>query len=101
MIVTCSEKTWYQDFSIWIDDYQFDVLVDDYFLSMNKMLGDASSREYDDVCMLGIVDDYNSTYWTLGDSFLRGYYSIFDNDDHSNAKMGFAPHSSSDKPFVE
>jgi hypothetical protein len=77
------------------------VLVDDYFLSMNEMLGENSSREYEDVCMIGIIDDYESSYWTLGDTFLRGYYAIFNNDDHADAKMGFAPHAASDKDFVE
>lgn len=100
MIVSCSEKSWYQDFSIWIDDYEFEVLVDDYFLSMNEMLGDQASNDYDDICILGIIDDMNATYWTLGDTFLRGYYGIFDNNDHDNAKMGFAPHATSDKAFV-
>lgn len=101
MIVSCNEKTWYQDFSIWIDDYEFEVLVDDYFLNMNEMLGDEATSETEDVCILGIIDDYNSTYWTLGDTFLRGYYTILDNDDHANATMGFAPHATSDKAFVE
>ena len=51
--------------------------------------------------MLAIVDDKNATYWTLGDTFLKGYYAIFDNDDHSAARMGFAPHANSEKKFVE
>jgi hypothetical protein len=100
MIVSCSEKTWYQDFSIWIDDYEFEVLVEDYFLSMNDLLGDSATAADDDICIIGIIDDYNATYWTLGDSFLRGYYTILDNNDHANAKMGFAPHAASDKAFV-
>jgi hypothetical protein len=32
---------------------------------------------------------------------LAGYYTIFDNDDHANAKMGFAPHANSSKVKVE
>jgi hypothetical protein len=32
---------------------------------------------------------------------LKGYYTIFDNDDHANAKMGFAPHANSSKVKVE
>ena len=101
MIVSCEDKTWYQDFSIWIDGMEFEILVDDYFLSMADMLGDEATEEHDDVCMLAIVDDWNATYWTLGDTFLKGYYAVFDNDDHANAKMGFAPHATSEKKFVE
>lgn len=101
MLVNCNEKTWYQDFSLWIDDYEFEVLVDDYFLSLNDMLGKDASKEYEDVCMLGIVDDAKSSYWVLGDVFLRGYYTILDNDDHAAAKMGIKPHSGSEKYNVE
>lgn len=32
---------------------------------------------------------------------MRGYYTIHDNDDHKNAKIGFAPHWVSDKENVE
>ena len=101
MIVSCEDKIWYQDFSIWIDGFEFEVMVDDYFLSMADMLGEEATEQDQDVCILGIVDDQESTYWTLGDSFLKGYYGIFDNDDHSAARMGFAPHSTSDKKFIE
>jgi hypothetical protein len=105
MIVSCEEKSWYQDFSIWIDDFEFEIKVDDYFLSMKDMVGEDDAEyegeDLEDVCFLGIVDDLNATYWTLGDTFLKGYYVTFDNDDHSAAKMGFAPHATSDKKFVE
>ena len=37
------------------------------------------------------VDDY----WLLGDTFLRGYYSVHD---YESMRFGFAPHSTSDKP---
>ena len=101
MIVNCSDKTWFQDFSIWIDNMEFEILVDDYFLSMAEMLGDEATSEHDDVCFLAIIDDAEADYWTLGDAFLKGYYGIFDNDDHAAAKMGFAPHATSSKKFVE
>lgn len=68
---------------------------------MEEMLGEEATFEHQNVCMLAIVDDKNATYWTLGDTFLKGYYAIFDNDDHSAAKMGFAPHANSEKKFVE
>ena len=31
---------------------------------------------------------------------MRGYYSIHDNSDHKNAKIGFAPHATSKKKNV-
>ena len=39
-------------------------------------------------------------YWLLGDVFLRGYYSIYDNTNHNAARIGFAPHATSTKPKV-
>lgn len=42
----------------------------------------------------------SSTYWLLGDTFLTGYYSIHDNNDHANAKIGFAPNNNSNKPDI-
>jgi hypothetical protein len=102
MFVSCADKSWYQDISIWIDDYEFEILVDDYFLNLNEMLAQEPNTDGgDDVCVLGIVDDWESEYWVLGDVFLRGYYSTFDNNDHANARMGFVPHATSDKKFVE
>ena len=101
MIVSCEEKTWYQDFSIWIDDMEFEIKVDDYFLSMADMMGVQATPAEEDVCLLAIVDDLEATYWTFGDAFLKGYYATFDNDDHANAKMGFAPHATSDKKLIE
>ena len=46
MIVNCDDKTWFQDFSIWIDNFEFEVLVDDYFLSMEEMLGEEATFEH-------------------------------------------------------
>lgn len=41
-----------------------------------------------------------SEFWLLGDAFLMGYYSIHDNEDHDNARVGFAPHKTSNKPDI-
>ena len=44
------------------------------------------------VCFV-CIDDAGSL-WILGDSFLRGFYSVYD---HKEKRFGFAPHSTSDK----
>lgn len=36
----------------------------------------------------------------MGDAFLKGYYTIHDNDDHTSARMGFAPHAESSKSLI-
>jgi len=54
----------------------------------------------DGTCVLAFVDT-NDSYWLMGDAFLTGYYSIHDNEDHANARVGFVPHTNSDKPFIE
>ena len=45
-------------------------------------------------CFACIGNNGDDNYWILGDSFLRGFYSIHDG---VNYKMGFAPHSKSTK----
>jgi hypothetical protein len=71
------------------------VTVDDYFFVFPAEDG------YDEQCILGFLDGTNQDYWLLGDVFLRGYYSIHDNSDRANARIGFAPHVKSNKKNVE
>lgn len=47
------------------------------------------------------MQDTSINYWLLGDVFLRGYYSIHHNVDHTAAQIGFAPHATSTKGKVE
>jgi len=74
---------------LFIDSKWFLVKAEDYIL------------EVEGSCILGFLDGGSSPYWLLGDAFLKGYYSIHDNDDHANARIGIVPHSNSNKPFVE
>jgi hypothetical protein len=97
-IVNCADKDFYQDFYLTIDDHQFKILADDYFMSMT--ITDDTTGDSTTTCFLGIVSMDTLDYWLLGDVFLRGYYSIFDNTDHNAAKIGFAPHATSTKPKV-
>lgn len=68
--------------------------MDDYFLTLE-------TEGEEDACILAFLDDSSLNFWLLGDAFLRGYYSIHDNSDHANARIGFAPHSTSSKQNVE
>lgn len=101
MLTSCAEKSNYEDVSIWIDDYRFEILVEDYWVVYNDVVGEDASSEYDDTCLLAIIDDYQPYYWLVGDAFLKGYYSIHDNDNHASARMGWAPHTASNKHKVE
>jgi len=77
-----------------IDGFQFQVSVDDYFIVF------PADGWYDEQCVLGFLDGEGQDYWLLGDVFMRGYYSIHDNSDHKNAKIGWAPHATSTKKNV-
>ena len=71
----------------------------DYWIEYNDLVDEYDAAEAD-TCLLAIIDDYQVSYWLLGDAFLKGYYTIHDNSDHANAKMGFAPHATSSKSLV-
>jgi hypothetical protein len=94
MIVACDEKNQYEDVYFTIDGFKFQVTVEDYFFVF------PASDEYDEQCLLGFLDGKGQDYWLLGDVFMRGYYSIHDNSDHKNARIGFAPHATSIKGNV-
>jgi hypothetical protein len=98
MLVSCAEKSLYETVYLWIDDHRFEISVDDYWLSYNDIAYNYDPNE-EDTCLIAIVDT-NSYYWLVGDAFLKGYYTIHDNDDHANARMGFAPHATSSKSLV-
>jgi hypothetical protein len=95
MYVSCRQKRYYEDVYLTIDGYKFQIRVEDYWYEF--------ASEYpggNDVCILGFIDDDYADYWLLGDVFLRGYYTIHDNKDHNNARIGFAPHWVSNKEKV-
>jgi len=87
--VDCSERDQYPDVQFLINDRWFIVTAHDYF------------QEISGSCYLAFVEDTSDSYWLFGDAFLRGYYSIHDNEDHANARLGFIPHASSSKPFID
>jgi hypothetical protein len=99
MFVPCSDKNQFEDVYLWIDGYKFEIKKDDYVIVLNDLL-EEPDPEFEDECLFAIIDDFNPDYWLVGDAFLKGYYTIHDNDDHANAKIGFAPHATSTKQLV-
>ena len=101
MITSCAEKSMYETLYLWIDDYRFEISVDDYWLQYNNDIPGYEASE--DTCLIAIVDDprWYQTYWHFGTKFMEGYYTILDNSDHANAKIGFAPHATSSKVNIE
>jgi hypothetical protein len=100
MMTYCEDSSNYEDIYLWIDDHRFQISVEDYVFKFNDIAITPSS-DYEGLCILSIIDTYGAGYWLLGDAFLKGYYTIHDNDDHANARMGFAPHAQSSKSLVE
>ncbi len=98
MLTSCAEKSKYEKVYLWIDDYRFEISVDDYWIAYSEIARESDSTT-SDTCLIAIVDS-PSSFWLVGDAFLKGYYTIHDNDDHANARMGFAPHATSSKGLV-
>ncbi len=59
-----------------------------------EMLPEDYILNWDGVCFACIGDGGDDPYLVLGDSFLRGFYSIHD---YSKMRFGFVPHSESTK----
>lgn len=60
----------------------------------NDFVFDASEAQDSSTCALAIVQN-ELEFFILGNSFLRGYYSVFNPDLN---QIGLAPHSASMKP---
>jgi hypothetical protein len=73
-------------------------MFDSFWYEMNPadFVFDASEKQDGSVCALAIVSNQQD-FWLLGNSFLRGYYSIHDMTD---GYLGMVPHSASVKDFV-
>jgi hypothetical protein len=100
MLTSCAEKSQYETLYLWIDDYRFEISVDDYWIQYNDIV-EVYDETATDTCLLAIIDDAQNGYWLVGDAFLKGYYTIHDNNVHTAAKIGFAPHATSSKGKVE
>ena len=85
--IHCEEKDLYSDVYFVINNKLFQISHEDYVI------------EVEGICLLAFVVHPNE-FWLLGDAFLMGYYSIHDNEDHENARIGLAPHKTSKKPGI-
>lgn len=71
----------YPSIFLYIDGNYYEVTPSTFVLTL-----DVGVPNY---CLLAIAPN-SAEYWLVGDTFLRNYYTIWDND---NNRMGFAPHS--------
>jgi len=54
--------------------------------------------EYKGECFLCMFDNGSEMNWLLGDSFLRGYYTVHS---YQNATFGLVPHNTSTKSILK
>ena len=85
--VSCSEASTYEDVYLMIGGYWIQISASDYILNFSG------------TCILAFVP-IDATYWLAGLPLLSGYYTVHDNIDPTKARMGFAPHVTSNKVNV-
>ena len=95
MVVDCTTKAKFEDIYLTIQGNQYSILVEDYWFEVQP-----ENYWEDPSCFIGIIQERTINYWLLGDVFLRGYYTVWDNNDATAASMKFAPHATSSKPKV-
>lgn len=79
-IIRCSDE--FPSVFLLIDDHWFEVPPSTFIFAIPG---------YPDYCYVGI-HHVSDDYWLIGDTFLRGYYSVWDNP---NNRIGLAPHKTS------
>lgn len=82
--VDCSEASIYEDVYLMIGGYWIQISASDYILNFSG------------TCVLAFVP-IDSAYWLAGLPLFNGYYTVHDNINPTKAKMGFAPHVTSNK----
>jgi hypothetical protein len=76
---------------------KIDILLGGYWLQMSPEDYLIPTRVGSDRCFICIFAEFKGVErWLLGDSFLRGYYSLYNYD---TRMFGLTPHSTSSKPF--
>jgi hypothetical protein len=65
-------------------------------MSVKDYVFDASEMQDGSICALAIIEN-EQDFLLMGNSFLRGYYSIHDMQD---GYIGFVPHKTSEKHFL-
>jgi len=85
--VTCSEVSTYEDVFLMIGDHWIQISASDYILNFSG------------TCFLAFLP-IDSSFWLAGIPLLSGYYTVHDNTNPRKARMGFAPHATSNKMNV-
>ncbi len=85
--IDCEERSDYEDIKFSVNEQWISLKASDYI------------HEFDGVCFLGIIPTSRDA-WVFGTSVFEGYYTIFDQSDVENARIGIAPHASSEKDLV-
>ena len=80
--IPCDKVSEAPTISLAIGGYWLEMSPEDYVLNL------------DGECWVCLHENTYDEYWVLGDTFLRGYYSVHD---YSSMSFGFAPHSRSQK----
>lgn len=80
--IPCDEKSYLPTISFLYGGYWMEMRPEDWIV------------ETDGLCWACLGENNFDEYWILGDTFLRGFYSVHDN---ANARFGFAPHAGSKK----
>lgn len=85
--IDCGERDRYEDIFLLVDGKWLQFRARDYII------------EHAAGCIIGIVP-LKQESWVFGTSLFQGYYTVFDNRDHNDAAIGFAPAHLSDKYSV-
>lgn len=91
-VLTYCDITVWPSVWLWYESAWLEMIPNDYLLDGTDL--NVQDRS---VCILGFVQN-GDNFWLLGDVFMRGFYSVHDMD---NQKIGFVPHSNSDKQAPE
>ena len=86
----CHETHLLPNIYLMYGEYWYQMLPEDFYF-------DASEYQDLSVCALAIMSN-NMDFFLLGNSFLKGYYSIHDMQD---GYLGLVPHATSKKDFAE
>lgn len=82
--LSCSDIPNYEDVFFLIGGYWLQMKPQDYIINLSG------------TCFLGFVP-HSGSYYLIGTGLLGGYYTIHDNSNHTNARIGFVPHTNSSK----
>ena len=82
--LSCADVNNYEDVFFLIGGYWLQMKPQDYIINLSG------------TCFLGFIPNPGN-YFLIGLGLMGGYYTIHDNSNHANARIGFVPHSTSSK----